>query len=261
MTKHLILLAGLLSLLTACASSPQPATPAPTPAGVAAPELAGTRWTVSHIVGTATLEDHAPSIAFTDDTVSGSATCNRFTGGYRQDGASLVFTPVASTQMMCADDDWMTQEAAFLAALGSSVTVRAADRIVELLDADQRITLTLYPVEDKPLEGTTWQLSGIVTATALTSPADGSTVTMKIADSMLSGKACNSFSGPVATSPTSFKAGPLRSTKMACKTKELTAQETTVLKLLEAATAASIDGSELALTAEDGTGLRFTATE
>ena len=228
---------------------------------MAAPELAGTRWTVSHIVGTATLEDHAPSIAFTDDTVSGSATCNRFTGGYRQDGASLVFTPVASTQMMCADDDWMTQEAAFLAALGSSVTVRAADRIVELLDADQRITLTLYPVEDKPLEGTTWQLSGIVTATALTSPADGSTVTMKIADSMLSGKACNSFSGPVATSPTSFKAGPLRSTKMACKTKELTAQETTVLKLLEAATAASIDGSELALTAEDGTGLRFTATE
>ena len=44
---------------------------------------------------------------------------------------------------------------------------------------------------------------------------------------------------------------------MACLSEELTAQETLVLELLQAATTASVDRGVLTLTAADGRGLQF----
>lgn len=260
MRKYLILTVGLLCLVTACNSgTPASTTPPATSTAASAPTLDGTNWIVSHINGTATVEDHEPTIKFADGKASGSATCNRFFGGYTQDDAALSFDQTAVTQMMCTDDVWMAQEAAFLTALASVTTVRASDTVVELLDADRQIALTLYPVKDQPLEGTTWQLSGILTKDALSSPVGNGSVTLTIKDGKLSGKACNSFSGSVEAGDGTFKAGPLKSTKTACKSKELTKQETTVLKALEAATAFAIDGSELTISAPDGTGLLFIA--
>jgi heat shock protein HslJ len=49
------------------------------------------------------------------------------------------------------------------------------------------------------------------------------------------------------------------STKMACASAELNAQETAVLANLQAATSYAIDGDTLKLSAADGTGLVFTA--
>lgn len=261
MKKYLILTLGLLALLSACSSGTPAATRAPGIPTAAAPTLDGTGWTVSHIDATATLEDQEPSIRFAAGKVSGSATCNQFAGGYTQDGAALTFTQAATTQLMCADDVWMAQEAAFLTALANVTAVRAADSVVELLDADQQIALTLYPAKDQQLEGTTWRLSGIIADEAVTSPASDSLVTITIEGGRLTGKACNRFSGPVEVNGESFRAGPLKSTRMACKTKALSAQESTVLKTLEAVTTVSIEGSELTLATDDGAGLQFTAAE
>jgi putative lipoprotein len=119
--------------------------------------------------------------------------------------------------------------------------------------------LTLAKVQDKPLEGTQWTLSGIVSTDAVSSPVANSTVTLTIADGTLSGKACNTFRGSVTAADGSFKAGPLMATKMACASKDLSTQETTVLKTLQAATTYTITGNDLTLKAEDGSGLVFTA--
>lgn len=260
MRKYLILTVGLLSLLSACSSgTPASTTPPAATTAASAPTLDGSNWIVSHINGTATIEDHEPTITFAEGKASGSATCNRFAGGYTQNDAALSFTQTAVTQMMCADDLWMAQEAAFLTALASVATVRASDTVVELLDADRQIALTLYPVTDEPLEGTTWQLSGILTKDALSSPVSDGSVTLTIKDGKLSGKACNRFSGTVEAADGTFKAGPLASTKMACKSKELTKEESAVLKTLQAATTYAIEGSELTISAPDGTALLFTA--
>jgi heat shock protein HslJ len=140
--------------------------------------------------------------------------------------------------------------------------VRAAGTGVELLDATGKAVLTLAPApaeSAKPLAGTTWQLSGIIANEAVTSPVAGTTVTLTITGDQLTGKACNTFSGPVTVDGSSFKAGPLMSTKMACDNAAETSQETQVLTTLEAATRYAIEGNTLTLKAPDGTGLEFQA--
>jgi heat shock protein HslJ len=146
-----------------------------------------------------------------------------------------------------------------LKTLTTVATVRTAGAGVELLDAGQQVAFTLARVENKPLEGTTWTLSSVISTDVATSPVADSTVTMTISGGSLSGKACNTFRGSVTASNGSFKAGPLMSTKMACASAELNAQETAVLANLQAATSYAIDGDTLKLSAADGTGLVFTA--
>jgi heat shock protein HslJ len=71
-----------------------------------------------------------------DGTASGSAGCNQYSGSYTTDGASLSFGPLASTQMACADAALNTQEAAYLAALGTVASYRLEGTRLDLLASD-----------------------------------------------------------------------------------------------------------------------------
>ena len=243
---------SLLAVLAACGST-TPAAP-----GAAAPALAGTSWTVTQLNGTDVLATAVPTLEFGDDAVAGSASCNRFNAGFSQSGATVTIMPGAQTAMACADDV-MAQEQAFTAALAKVTGVRAAGDGVELVDASDAALLTLAAVVDVPLEGTTWTLSGVISGDAVASPAAGGDVTMTIVDGTLSGKACNTFRGSVTAADGRIEVGPLMSTKMACTSAELTAQENAVLKTLQAASSYTVKGNSLTVTAADGTGLTFTA--
>ncbi|MGC3993793.1 MAG: META domain-containing protein [Propionicimonas sp.] len=253
MSKMWLVPLGLLALLAAC-SSPTPAAPA----SASAPALAGTSWTVTQLNGSAALAGHEPTMEFGTSDVAGSASCNRYTGSFTQDGASVTVTPGVLTQMACADDV-MTQEHAFTLALTQIAGARSAGSGVELVNASGTAVLTLAALEDKPLEGTGWTLSGIIADEAISSTTTEGSVTITISDGQLSGKACNTFRGSVTASGGSFKAGPLVSTKMACTSEALTKQENTVLATLQAATSYAIKGDQLTISADDGTGLVFTA--
>lgn len=252
MRKLWILAIGLVAVVSACSTS-TPAAPA------SAPPLDGTSWTVTQIKGAAVVPGHEPTMEFAGGKVAGSASCNRYNAAFTQNGTQLTISPGAMTQMMCQPEAIATQEQAFTAALGTVAGVRGAGDGLELLDASGQVVLTLTKLLDAPLEKTEWQLSGIISKQAVSSPVGGSAVTMTIADGQLSGKACNTFRGMVVVDGGSFKAGPLMSTKMACANADETAQETTVLRTLEAADAFLIKGSQLTITAPDGTGLEFTA--
>jgi heat shock protein HslJ len=224
--------------------------------------LDGTSWTVTAIGGTATIAGHQPTIAFAGDRASGLASCNQFNAGFSQSGSTVKLTPGAMTAMACTPEAVMTQEQAFSAALAATAGVRSAGTAAELLDASGKVTLALQPAAKetpKPLTGTAWQLSAIIAKAATASPVAGSTVTLQITGDQLSGKACNTFRGQVTVDGTSFKAGPLMSTKMACANPDESAQETAVLTGIEAATSYAIVGDTLTLKAADGTGLEFRA--
>lgn len=254
MSKSWLVSLGLVALLVAC-SSTTPAGPGP---AATAPGLAGTSWTVTALNGGAPLAGHAPTMEFSTDAVAGSASCNRYNATFSQDGANVRITPGALTAMACAEDV-MAQEQAFTTALAAVTGVRAAGEGVELVDASAKALLALAKVVDKPLEGTDWRLSGIISGEAVSSPVAEGEVTLKIADGTLTGKACNTFRGSVTVADGTLEVGPLMSTKMACTSAELTAQETAVLTTLQAATAYTIAGDSLTITAEDGSGLTFTA--
>lgn len=249
------LLFVLVASLTACAAPS--ASPSP-----AVPVLAGTSWVVTHISGTATLADVAPTLTVADGSVHGNASCNSYSGTLTQDGAKVHITGVAMTAMACLDERVSAQEAAFTKALAAVTAVRAAAGGVELTDAQGAAVLTMASAPTstpKPLVGTAWKLSGIVSGESVSSPVADTVVTLTFTEDALSGKACNTFRGSVSIDGSRLTVGPLASTKMACPTTAESTQEHTVLTTLHAVTSYAIEGETLTLTAPGGAGLHFSA--
>ena len=71
-----------------------------------------------------------------DGTLSGSASCNNYTGRYEVTGNQIKFpSAFASTRKMCVNPGVMEQEQAFLKALSASTTGHIDGKKLELRDA------------------------------------------------------------------------------------------------------------------------------
>lgn len=88
--------------------------------------LAGTSWTFVSIGDTPVAPDSPTSLQFEGTRISGSAGCNRFTGDFKSDGATLTTSPMASTRMACPGPG-MAQEDAFFALMDGPVSLTFAD--------------------------------------------------------------------------------------------------------------------------------------
>lgn len=107
-------------------------------------DLAGTSWTVTSynngkqaVVGV--LADTTPTILFGESgQISGSGSCNNYSGSYKSDGVgSIEIGPLVSTMMACADPEGvMDQETQFLAALQAATVYTIDGSTLEMRDAD-----------------------------------------------------------------------------------------------------------------------------
>ena len=88
--------------------------------------LAGSNWTFVSIGGVAVAKDRPTALQFDGTRLSGSAGCNRFSGGYSVDGGTLKAAPLMATEMACPGAG-MTQEAAFFKLMVSPVSLTFAD--------------------------------------------------------------------------------------------------------------------------------------
>jgi heat shock protein HslJ len=96
-------------------------------------DLPGTSWVLAELDGAAPVGETTPTIAFDDQGgVTGTGGCNTYNGEVTIDGSELTFSPLATTQMFCAEDGVADQEQAFLTALQgvSSYTVDDEGRLV-----------------------------------------------------------------------------------------------------------------------------------
>lgn len=243
---------SLLLVLTACAT-PSPA--APNPSGGTSASLDGTSWDVTAINGTAPVPGaRQPSMSFTHDTMSGTTGCNYLNAGYTLNGSSITFSPGAQTAMACSDDV-MKQEQAFTSALAKVAKLAGDGSTMQLQDGTGATLFTLAKAASeaaKPLEGTTWELESIRSGDTAASVVAGSSVTMRISDGKLTGKACNTFNATATIDGENLTVGPIMSTRMACLSDELTKQEHTVLDLLGKASGTHIIGSQLEVTSAGG---------
>ena len=118
-------------------------------ADVSAPSMSGTTWRF-YDMGQDTLADPSKTELRIDPDgkVSGSTGCNRFTGTASIVGASLTFSPLATTRMSC-EPGLMRQESGILTALQSvkSFVLVGTNRL-NLLDAGGQPLLRL--VSAKP---------------------------------------------------------------------------------------------------------------
>jgi heat shock protein HslJ len=88
------------------------------PGASGADALAGTSWRLEDLAGAGVIEDSPASIGFPEpERVTGSATCNRFSGNVTVSGDAISFGPLATTRRACPEPQ-MNQEGRFLQALG-----------------------------------------------------------------------------------------------------------------------------------------------
>ena len=111
--------------------------------GVVPPgELNGTHWRILSIDGRDIVPGRGAELGFADGRVSGSAGCNRLTGGFTSDGHRLTVQQMAGTRMMC-EPALMAQETRLLELFRQSLAMRfdARGRMVLTGNDDARIVL------------------------------------------------------------------------------------------------------------------------
>lgn len=94
--------------------------------------LTGTNWRVEDIDGGGVIDRSPATVQFPEPgRVAGNSSCNRYMGGYEQDGASLTFGNLAGTMMACPEP-LMAQEQRFYQAM-NQVTGWRIDPQTDLL--------------------------------------------------------------------------------------------------------------------------------
>jgi heat shock protein HslJ len=190
-----------------------------------------------------------------ESNVSGSAGCNRLSGGYRAEDANLTFGALATTQMACvgpAND----VEAAYLANLAATRTYSATADSLTMFDAQGASILVFAVAQPGDLSGVEWHAVMINNGRQGVEPVmEGTdpTATYDAAAGTVSGNAgCNQFNGPALVDGDSVKIGPLASTRMACADEAASTQEAAYLAALQAATTYEVRNQTLELRDDDG---------
>lgn len=246
---------------TADAPSPEPTTPANSaPAGIAGRQFVSVSVRDGDsdrplVPGTRIV------IAFGDD-LQADAGCNQLFGNFRLDGDTLIVDGMGQTEIGCqpqlmAQDEWL------IGFLGSRPTVSNLDG-GELVLTSGNTTLTMLDravaEPDQPLTGTTWTLTSIISADAVSSVPEGVTATFLFREDgnieLYDG--CNSGGGPFTVEADQIRFGEIVMTQIGC-TGAADEVERAVVRVLNAELATySIGGSTLTLQA--GTqGLMFSA--
>ena len=146
-------------LCAGCARTP-PASPDPAPAPVretpsasppqSAAGLAGSSWRLAPTASAPSVPESVPTLTFDSlEHVSGTTSCNRFSGAVTFAGGSMKIGPLMTTRRGCPPAV-MEQETRFLQALEASRSFRRADGALELLDESGAVVLRLAADTDTP---------------------------------------------------------------------------------------------------------------
>jgi heat shock protein HslJ len=251
-------LAGLLAaatlVLAACSpGGGSPASPtvsaAPSGAGATVDALAGRTFLSTGASG----HDLAPGstirLSFEETRIGGNAGCNQMNGEYEIVDGALKVGPMAMTEMAC-EPPLMDQDAW----LGSFLDGAAATLDGDMLTLTKEgTTLTLQDEEvanpDRPLQGTDWAVTGVVTGDAVSSVPAGATAGLSFdASSVAVNTGCNSGSGGYEATDSTITFGPIAMTLKMCVEDGVAELEQAVTTVLQGETSYTIDADTLTIT-------------
>ena len=141
-TGKVLCLTALALVSHACVA--QPERPA-----MAEFDLTGSRWLVEDIGGAGVIDSSHTTIEFIQaGQAAGDSGCNRWSGGFTQDGPSLSFGPMAGTQRACAAG-LMNQETNFYKAMArvSGWEVQGTG-LLHLVDASGATVIRAAPLHE-----------------------------------------------------------------------------------------------------------------
>ena len=158
-------------------------------------------------------------LAFSDGQLTASAGCNTIGGTYSIDGDQLIFDGGGMTEMGCDpalhdQDEWLSE---FLGADpemaldGDELTLTSGGITMTLLDRE-------VADPDLPLVGTTWTVTSIISADAVSTVPDGAVATFEFADdgTVEVNTGCNSGSGSYELDGSTLRFDGVAVTEMAC---------------------------------------------
>ncbi|MEV6276546.1 META domain-containing protein [Nocardia sp. NPDC051832] len=259
----------LAAATAACGSgdsdSPGPTTTtsSPTPTQTTPPTPVGHTYISKEVKGPQIPGGGPLTLTFTaDGRVSATAGCNQGSAPVTLDNQTLAAGQLASTLMGCDGDraradEWMA------ALLASGPSWELKDSTLTLKNQDQTVILLDKKVAtpDKPLEGTAWRVTEIITPDArIASVAiNESKPHLTLKDKGISGNAgCNNFAAKAAIDQTPAGAtvvlDDLGTTRMVCQP-DVMEVESAVLKTLNDTMTATVDADVLTLKTAAGNGL------
>jgi len=112
----------------------------------AAPSIEGTVWRAEDIGGGGIIDRSRATLTFgADSRISGSASCNQYSGSYVLDRGALSFTSaLVATQKACVPS-LMDQERRFLAILGAARRIELLPTGALLLSTPEGTSLRFFP--------------------------------------------------------------------------------------------------------------------
>ena len=192
-------------------------------------------------------------LTFDGANIAAAGGCNQIASTWSLEGATLVVAQPAMTMMACQPASLMDQDTWLTALLTSRPTVTVDGDELTIAATDGTVVTFLdqsVADPDLPLEGTTWNLEGLVTADAVSSIAfpgrvptlllEGGTVTLDTG--------CNTGRGSYTISGSDITFGPIATTRMACTDPAGSATETAVLTVLSGTVSSEIEADVLRLT-------------
>jgi heat shock protein HslJ len=243
------------SLLVAACGDDSTSSPAAEPITVA--QLQGKQYELVDAVGITVPDGSALTMHFIVTNLAIAGGCNNMSGGWRIETNRLMVPRLAQTNKAC-DEALMTFDSQISQVVSSQPTITLdGDKMTLARDA-ATLNFREATVADAPLEGTAWTVTGVVTNDAVTSFA-GDPATLTFKDGTLELFAgCNTGSGTYTATDTTIEFDPIALTMKACEgpANDLEAGVTTVL---QGSTTFDIVGTDLSITAADGTGLILTS--
>ncbi len=195
-----------------------------------------------------------------DGVLSGSAGCNRYSGGYEIEGDTITIGNLANTEMFCGSPEGvMEQEMQYLTALQNAAVYHIDGTRLEIRDANGSGVAYYEAAEATDLSGITWNLlfhnngrGGMVSTiidTQITAVFDE--------EGVLTGSAgCNNYTAAYETDDQQITIGPAASTRMFCAEPEgIMEQEAQYLAALENAAVYLIEGNGLEIRDAEGSGV------
>ena len=198
-----------------------------------------------------------------DGSLTGDAGCNHFSAAYTVTADAIAIGPIARTTAACPTTDLQDAESQYLAALGASSTWTQSDAVgLQLIDTQGATQVSFTPIAGPGYIGS-WDVSAFNDgqgAMTLALPGSHLTASFEPGDVVAGHSGCNDFFGTYTVIAAAMAIGPLASTRLACASTDLDAQEQAYLAALQAAATWRLDAGTLVLT--DSTGaeeVRFAA--
>ncbi len=228
--------------------------------GPVASALPGTEWelgtigskdgTVSSVLSGTTI-----TLIFDEETLSGSAGCNRYFGSFEVTDDQIAFGAIGSTKMHCGEAGVMEQEQRYLAMLGEVSSFEIGSDSLTLFDEEGHARLVFHPkATEMNLESGKWMLESITEDGTVTGALPDRAVTAIFDNGSLGGTGgCNSYSAAYEVSEDGgLKIEPPIQTLVYCMPEEIMDQESRYFSLLTDTAIFKIDGDTLTLFDADG---------